>query len=149
MKKFFSDYAFIFRFLAAIPIAAGFVALFYWEVSISQKKARVALARCEEWESKGGSFLWKHGPFNKDYEPWGSGDEDFMMPLRNCRVDLGERVVFGDEYTQEFIDSQCHSGARYVPNMISFEDMMAAKCFQGMSTKNVKIFSWKTNLKDF
>ena len=64
---------------------------------------------------------------------------------------------FGDEYTQEFINSPCHSGARYMPNMDNFEDitavvadMEAARCFQGDSVtrRGVKIFSWSTRLKD-
>ena len=154
MKKFFSDYAFEFKILGAIAMAAGFFALVNWESSISQKKADAALARCEEWKSKGGFFLWKLGPLNNSFEPWGPDRRDFMVPVRRCRRNTSERLVFGDEYTQEFINSTCHSGYRYMPNLDYrrdildvYADMDAATCFQGDSSQSrgIKVWSWRNN----
>ena len=51
-----------------------------------------------------------------------------------------------DEYTKNWINSPCHSGFRYMPDMSSLESTKPARCYPYKKpiSRIVKTWSWKT-----
>ena len=132
-------------------IAAVLAVVFYAGYDLSDNQSQEFLrektnAECEEqWASKGGTFLLKDGPITGSSSKTPS-DKGVVLRIRNCSFDWDKRMTVADTFTQEYVNSPCHTGYRYIPNDPTPEAYKAARCFQGDSVKRVvKTWSWKTN----
>lgn len=136
-----------------ILIIGGLIVGAFW-IGYDQKNSEAetfirkkTMAECQEtWSSKGGKYIWKHGPIGSDFEPRDREDQDFETNVRNCYADWDKKMTVADEYTKNWINSPCHSGFRYMPDMSSLESTKPARCYPYKKpiSRIVKTWSWKT-----